>query len=124
MRTVNRVTRQLVPLAYAAEHGVKAEPWHHGLGVVIVDETWREQRLGEWILAYRLGFQEGALIVTELRVFPAEASADRLPGVWSGTIRGDAAGVPAGGIRGRLLRKIRVLEALRSARQPLQEMGR
>src|SRR4051794_31210020 len=69
----------------------------------------------QWVSAYRIIEQDGALVVAEIRVFPSEAACDprrvesgprddpaleRAPGGWSE----DPTSVPVGGISARLLR--------------------
>jgi hypothetical protein len=75
-------------------------------GRVMVREAWVEAPLGtEWVGALRLVPQNGAPVIAELRVFPAEA--DRpAPGRWSGEWRGVLAKIPPGGLTRRLLRKV------------------
>jgi len=56
-----------------------------------------------WVAAQRLGLQGGELVVSELRVFPAEKPRGRA-GQWSGAM----ASVPKGGVTSPLLRSASV----------------
>lgn len=64
-----------------------------------------------WIAAYRLALQRGAVIVSELRIFPGtidelRADVPRKPGHWLGSSEGIAASAPVGGVSARLTRKV------------------
>lgn len=86
-----------------------------------VRETWVESELGDgWRAAFRMLIQDGLPVVGEIRVYPAEPDAD--PGRWSAEIVGDRADVPAGGVTGRLLRRIHV-DAARDTFGEMQAAG-
>jgi hypothetical protein len=58
------------------------------------------------VAAYRLSLDRDVPVIAEVRVHPREPG--YLPGEWSASILGSRARVPAGGVRGRLLRQLSV----------------
>ena len=71
---------------------------------VVVDNVWVVRPLNdEWMAAYRLVIQNGAFVVGELRIYPAESLGYSL-GDWSGIWHGLDATVPDGGITATLAR--------------------
>lgn len=77
---------------------------------------WAEELIdAQWRAAYRLSIHRGAIVVAEVRLFPAEAHAHRPRGSWSADALGPSASVPRGGVSATLLRKVRPLRSLRQA---------
>jgi hypothetical protein len=76
---------------------------------VFVRDTWIEVPLGsEWVVAYRIvRGDRGRPVVGEIRMFPAEPARPEA-GRWSGEILGSRALVPAKGITGRQVKRLRV----------------
>jgi len=67
------------------------------------EAAWLHRRTDSgWVIAYRLFAQAGRPVVGELRVFPDDATVDAGGDGW--TWSGEADHVPAGGLRGRLVR--------------------
>jgi hypothetical protein len=74
---------------------------------VRVQHSWVEVSLTEeWRCALRLAVQGGAVVVTELRLFPLEEWRGRPRGTWSGEWLGLKASVPPQGVTARLLRQV------------------
>lgn len=82
---------------------------------VEVGDVWIEEDVGDWRAAYRLGLDvRGRVVVSEFRLFPGALAV--APGQWDGEWLGAAAaGVPAGGVRGRTIRACRVGQRLSAA---------
>ena len=85
---------------------------HHAsevAGVAARRELWVESPLDDrWVVAYRIAIQQGRAVISEVRVFPAEAL-PRPPGRWSGAgWKGMDAPVPPRGLSTRLLRRVRL----------------
>ena len=81
-----------------------------------VTSQWLEAPLDDgWLLALRVGVQEGWPVVAELRVFPDEGDDrdSRWPGCWSAERLGYLAPVPPGGLTARKLREVRLDTLLR-----------
>ena len=98
---------------------------HMSYGAVSVDNGWLELPLTEsWTCAMRLAVQEGAVVIAEIRVFPAEAWDARPVGAWSGCWLGVGAAVPPGGVTARLLRAVSVSQGHRAATRFLQSLRR
>ena len=79
-------------------------------GFVEVYNAWLEVPLSDgWMAAYRFANQNGTPVVTEVRVFPRDATLTHRPaGQWVGQWLGVKASVPKGGISSRLLRSLKV----------------
>ena len=77
---------------------------------VSLTDVWFEDRLGDWVVAYRLGLQqETRIVVSEIRIFPAGGARTPGDGRWSADVLGCRAPVPPGGIKARtVLRRIRL----------------
>ena len=81
----------------AQESGVEVE----------VANLWATVEIEGWRLAYRAGLSGRKVVISEIRIYPAESR--QSPGRWSGEELGVFAPMPAGaGITARLLRRIRV----------------
>lgn len=76
----------------------------------------------EWTAAYRLALQDGAFVVSELRVFPSGRGFS--PGEWSGIWTGLNATAPAGGLTATLAREAsKINPAMTSGREVLEGLG-
>jgi len=74
-------------------------------------ELWLEQPLDDrWMSALRIVYERGRLRIGELRIFPIEELADRVPGEWSGTFTGLSASVPRRGLTKALVSRVRLHE--------------
>jgi hypothetical protein len=79
------------------------------LPTVLKKEAWIELRVQKgWAAAYRLVMRRGRPVVAELRVFPSERRRD-VAGRWSE----DPGSVPAEGVPGSALRRLKVSDAIR-----------
>jgi hypothetical protein len=76
-----------------------------------IRDAWLELDLGDWIAAWRLFLKQGQLVAGELRLNPKELPYKE-PGSWSAERIGSDALVPEGGITARLLRQVKLSEAL------------
>jgi hypothetical protein len=74
--------------------------------MVSTRDLWILEAIDHWQAAYRMAVQDGAAVVAEIRLFPAEPHWPA--GEWSGVLRGLHASVPRGGITARLLRRLRL----------------
>jgi len=98
--------------------------------VVPALEAWCEVPVGDtWVAAFRFGFRSRQPLVTELRIFPAEAESraetDQPLGHWSGEVRGvrlSGTEIPAGGLTAGVLRRLRFGEGRRFLRQFLRSV--
>jgi hypothetical protein len=92
--------------------------------LLVADDTWVEVALDRrWTAAYRIGLQHGALVVTELRIFPTEQSRHRPVGGWSADVVGARAKAPRGGITATgVLANIRIRQLLQSAARMLRKL--
>ena len=93
--------------------------------IVLNLESWATFSLAadpRWVVAVRIGPDEtGALVPTELRVFPVTQPESRNQvGEWSRA----AVDVPAGGLRARALRSINLRDHVRLARRQLVELAK
>lgn len=129
-----------VPAAYARACGVEGKaPRLRGAEQVVdvtAEQIWVEvpftQTGDGWAVAARIGLQKnGALAISELRIFPAQASmlpgkADtaRPAGLWPAEVLGATAPFPVGGITAAVLRKIRLTWILRYAETAVHETAR
>jgi hypothetical protein len=120
-----------VPAEYAKAHACDGASERvrgkHRVVDVTAEQTWVEVPLkppcAGWAVAARIGLQEnGALAISELRIFPREApmlagetGAHRPPGLWAGEVLGYRAPVPPGGLTSAVLRKIGLKWLLRFA---------
>jgi len=88
----------------------------------MLDDAWIEASIAKgWMVAYRMIIQGDVPVIAELRVFPAESGREQYrPGQWSGEFLGMKATVPEGGIKARLVRKIKPGEHYRSTQDFLQ----
>lgn len=78
---------------------------------VNVYDIWYEESLDDdWVVAYRLALQEQdtRVAVGEIRIFPAAPPREPMTGRWSADVLGSRAPVPAGGIKARTLRQVRL----------------
>jgi hypothetical protein len=111
-RTVAGDLRRAVHRAYAERWSVAGIAPGALTTLVAVDDAWLEAphpRDPRWTIAYRLGLQDGALAVSELRVLPTESlEGRREPGQWAADVLGTAAPFPRGGVTARLLRAIQL----------------
>jgi hypothetical protein len=76
---------------------------------VRVPEYWTELPIPadrRWVAAARLLVSRGAVVIGEVRVFPAEPHAERRQGEWSAAVLGVRALCPPGGVVARLLRAV------------------
>jgi hypothetical protein len=89
-----------------------------------VEDAWVEARLAQdsrWVAAYRLSAQDGAVVVSELRLFPHDPTRpDGEPGEWSAQLLGGRAPVPRGGIYAQLVRAVKIGEHQRYANEVLR----
>jgi len=85
------------------------------------NETWREYVAGAWTIAYRVALRRGALVVSEIRIFPTEDLPWRRAGEWSAAVLGDDARVPHGGVPAHVHRRISTRKALRTALDVLED---
>lgn len=79
---------------------------------VSVFDVWFEDTLGtDWVVAYRLALQhqDARVVVSEIRIFPAAQPREALSGRWSADLLGSRAACPPGGLKGRMLRQVRLL---------------
>jgi hypothetical protein len=82
---------------------------------------------GGWTAAYRLAFQKGIPVISELRVFPKETwsgAQPRPPGLWSGDWRGTRASVPPGGLNVGTLRRVKLTAYLEQAEHAIERLVR
>ena len=122
-RTSSGPVDHVVPAAFAAacgKTGAASRPPNAPFRVTS-NETWREFVTSRWTIAYRLALRHGALVVSEIRIFPAEHIPGRPAGQWSAAVVGDEAKVPAGGVPAHVHRRISTREALRTALDKLEE---
>lgn len=76
-----------------------------GAGSRFGREAWVEDHLDDgWIAAYRLILRGSRPLVAEIRLFPEDDRAERVPGQWTE----EASDVPPEGIPGRALRDLRL----------------
>jgi hypothetical protein len=113
MRAVNSYRRVFVDSRYARELEIQRQ----ADGLITAHDLWIEDDLDRhWRVGYRIAVQDGALIVAELRVLPAENHEHRPRGSWSAEVLGAAAHAPRGGVRvSSLLRAVKITEALKKA---------
>ncbi|SRR6266571_1061956 len=72
------------------------------------DEAWIEVPMDDgWVAAYRLVGRRGQPVIAEVRLFPNESTRE-IAGQWSG----ESASVPLGGVPGRILRRLRLRDAI------------
>jgi hypothetical protein len=91
--------------------------------VVAVRSTWVWAPLGGgWAAWYRIVAQDGAPIIAEVRVCPADAVPDDAPGESSARLLGHRATAPRAGVTAELLRRVRVGEYLKEAGDILESM--
>lgn len=87
-----------------------------------VQAVWIRQELGAWRAMLRIvPSKSGNPIVAEIRIFPRESDADRVaasldPEEWSGCYVGSRAVVPGSGLTARILKTVKVGEAIREAK--------
>ena len=96
--------------------GRKTRPKTETFTQIFVNDVWIEQDVGPWRVACRVSLSQGRVVISEVRVFPAE---DRRPygrGHWSAEGLGIFAPVPAGGLNSRLLRQMSIGSHLLLAR--------
>lgn len=74
-----------------------------------------------WTSALRLALQDGHLVVAEVRVFPNEPNRKQA-GLWSYQEIGVGAKVPRGGLKTKLLRKVKLGAYAKSARQVVESL--
>ena len=73
-----------------------------------VADFWIEQRIGDWVAAYRVVASRGRPWIGEVRIFPAGDVVARPEGEWvSGTLAGVLAKVPAGGVTAKILADVK-----------------
>jgi hypothetical protein len=79
-----------------------------------VHNLWLEVPLDDdWMAASRLAIVRGRPVVSELRIFPIEATVTKRPkGEWIGSLRGVEAVVPARGLTTKTLGRVRVHQHL------------
>jgi hypothetical protein len=87
-----------------------------------IENAWVEAELAAgWTVAYRLAVQDGAVVVSELRIFPEEDTRPAgEPGTWSAALLGSRAPVPRGGIAAVLVRRVKIGEPQRHASEILR----
>ncbi len=125
---------------YVRAHGVEGSAKRLRGGKEVMDveaeQTWIEVPLkppcAGWAVAARIGLQEdGALAISELRIFPRESpmmsgeeGPKRPPGLWSAELLGYRAPFPPGGLTSTVLRKIGLRWLLRFAAQQVSRWER
>ena len=72
-------------------------------------DIWFEAPLDDgWVVAYRLGLQGERVVVSEVRIFPAAPPREPDSGRWTADVLGSRAPTPAGGLKARTLRSVRL----------------
>jgi hypothetical protein len=84
-----------------------------------MDYCWSFERIGAWAIALRIDNRAGALVASELRVFPYESEAQAHRGEWSG----NPSRAPRRGLRSRELRRMVSLGRLLRAVRPHLGIG-
>lgn len=82
------------------------------------NDTWAEERIGEWVVALRLTSQDGHAVVSEMRLLPLKASKDSAPGQWD-----DDQPIPIGGLRSMHVQDVHVTALLTKAQARLTAMA-
>jgi hypothetical protein len=89
-----------------------------------VADLWIEQRIGDWVAAYRVVASHGRPWIGEVRVFPRE-SVGRPAGEWvAGTLAGVLAKVPAGGVTAKILADVKPHRWRRGAEHVIRALYR
>lgn len=115
MRVFDAVQPRVFDRRYLRELG-RTTPAPFGRDAFDVHELWAEDLIDQrWRAAYRLSFQRGAIVVSEVRLSPAEDHEYRPRGGWSADALGPTAKVPRGGVKATLLRQVRPLKSLKRA---------
>lgn len=102
-----------------------------------VDDYWLERAIdAHWIAAFRFTVQDSQVVISEIRILPAEGDTTmapdfllsekgaRPPGQWSAEVSGYKAVAPRGGVTARLVHRLKLGEILRSARADLDHLRR
>ena len=133
----DRVRFSAVTSTRALREGISGTAVQRELGVTVelqrlrvvrgVADLWLEQRIGEWIAAYRVIAAQGRPWIGEIRIFPADTifERERPKGEWvSGTLAGVRATVPAGGVTARILAEVKPRRWRRIAEQVIRVLYR
>lgn len=89
---------------------------------VNVLDIWFEAPLDDgWVVAYRLALQGERVAVSEVRIFPAAEPRQPNSGRWAASVLGSRALVPAGGLKARTLRRVRLRAFERELSKILRE---
>jgi hypothetical protein len=124
MRFIVRKTRRTVSSRLADQAGLDWKKLPQANPVffrqIDVEELWAEQRMGGWVIAYRLFPKHGQLVVGEVRLFPTDdADISENDFQWSADALGVKAAplVPTSGLTARALRGVKIGEALGFTKQ-------